>query len=91
MCILFIPCTLGSIQISSPAEGFSAELKYDDLLGNSKKKKEHLLQCNKKAKLGTLWVAMFLKVRMYDMAQQQEKAGMCVIGTALSTVNCLHS
>ena len=47
MCILFIPCTLGSIQISSPAEGFSAELKYDDLLGNSKKKKEHLLQCNK--------------------------------------------
>lgn len=28
----------GSIQILSPAEGFSAELKYDDLLGNSKKK-----------------------------------------------------
>lgn len=46
MCILFIPCTLGSIQISSPAEGFSAELKYDDLLGNSKKE-EHLLKCNK--------------------------------------------
>lgn len=29
----------GSIQTSSPAEGFSAELKYDDLLGNSKKKR----------------------------------------------------
>ena len=34
---------------------------------------------------------MFLKVRVYDMAQQQEKVGMCVIGTALSTVNWLHS
>lgn len=28
----------GSVHISSLAEGFSAELKYDDLLGNSKKK-----------------------------------------------------
>lgn len=28
----------GSIQTSSPTEGFSTELKYDDLLGKSRKR-----------------------------------------------------
>ena len=44
-----------------------------------------------KSKSGTLWGDMFLKVRVYDVAQQQETVGMRVIGTSLSTVNRLHS
>lgn len=43
-----------------------------------------------KSKLRTLWGDMVPKV-MCDMAQQQEKVGMCIIGTALSTVNWLHA